>query len=222
MRISAFVFALAMVLAVPALARRGVSGYQTAPATGPAKSDEEPVAEARRSEGLKDLRRFGEEEQPKEKPFPWLAMSIALAAGLLATPFAYRMYQTTRSDLEDQSTFGMRAGRRSEHPSADSAESREAPQRLSRRPASREAGETRIVGSSAAAQRQLATAAPSARDAIWTAVSSANGWVTVNWVATATGLSADEVTDEIRALAAEGHLKETRDRSGTPVYRSRL
>ncbi len=207
-----------MVGATPALAQtRGLSEYHAKPSSAPAKSDQELIADARRAAGIQDLKSFGVQQAPKEKPFPFLPVGLGLLAGLVAAPFAYRMYKSTRTDLEDQRTFGRKSGGGKEGSPAPPVEPA-APARLSRRPPTRQAGETRIVSDASSAAKALAPAA-SPRDAIWDAVTGARTWVTVEWVASEVGLSTDVVKDEIGALASEGYLKQARDSAGTPVFR---
>ncbi len=213
MRTHALILALAIGGSAPALAQsHGVSPYHPKPTSAPTKSNEEILADVRR--GNQDLRQFGVEIAPKAKPFPWIAMGIALTAGLIAAPFAYKMYKSTRTALEDQSTFGLKSGRRAERASARAA----GDGAVQRKPPARAAGETRIIDTGKLAER-TAPGAPSTRDAIWNAMTGADTWVSVDWVASALGLSTTVIADEIHALAAEGYLKETRDQSGKPVFR---
>lgn len=218
MRSPALLLALALASASSALAQsRGLSEYHARPSSAPPKTDQELVAEARRAAGLQDLKPFGAAQAPKEKPFPFLAMGLALLAGLIASPFAYRMYEATRADLRDQTTFG-RAGRAADGAPASPDEPAGLAPRISRQPPSRQEGDTRIVGSAAAAE--AAPPAASARDAVWDAVSGARSWVSVEWVASEVGLSVAAVEDELGALATEGYLKQARDSAGRPVFRA--
>jgi hypothetical protein len=218
MRSPAFLLALALASAPSALAQsRNLSEYHARPSSAPPKTDQELVAEARRAAGLQDLKPFGAAQAPKEKPFPFLAMGLALLAGLIASPFAYRMYKATRADLKDQRTFG-RAGRAADGAPAASEEPEGPAPRISRRPPSREEGDTRIVSSAAGAK--AAPPAASARDAVWEAISGARSWVTVEWVASEVGLSTAAVADEVGALATEGYLRQARDSAGRPVFRA--
>jgi hypothetical protein len=222
MRSPAVLLALALASAAPASAaqRGGLSEYHPAPASGPAKTNEEIQAEARRAAGLRDVKGFEVANTPKPRRFPWLATGLAVVALLVASPFAYRMFKSTRSDLQDQATFGLSGARRG----ADEApeEGAAAPARIARRPPARAAGETRIVKTPVApgAEAKPPPSAPArARDRIWDAVTAANSWVSVEWVSTQSGLSSEVVADEIGALAQEGYLQQTRDRAGKPVFR---
>jgi hypothetical protein len=207
--------AVAIASAAPALAQhRGLSGYHPKPTSAPGKSNEEILADVRRAAN-QNIPQFGVTAAPKEKPFPWIAMGLALTAGVIATPFGYRMYKSTRAALEDQSTFGLKSGRRSESAAAGKAAGDASARK---RPPARGAGETRIIDTGKVAERSLPGAA-SARDAIWDAMASANAWVSVDWVASTVGFSATEVAEEIRVLEEEGYLKENRDKSGKPVFR---
>jgi hypothetical protein len=218
MRSPALLLALALASASSALAQsRGLSGYHARPSSAPPKTDQELVAEARRAAGLQDLKPFGAAQAPKEKAFPFLAMGLALLAGLIASPFAYRMYQATRADLKDLGAFG-RAGRATEGAPPSTEEPSGLAPRISRRSPPRLEGDTRIVSSAGAAE--AAPPAASVRDAVWDAISGARSWVTVEWVASEAGLSIAAAEDEMGALADEGYLKQARDSAGRPVFRT--
>jgi hypothetical protein len=140
-----------------------------------------------------------------------------------AVPFALRMYRHTRRDLEDQSTFGLGKARKDVK---GAAVEDEAP-RISRRPPARggkkELPEAESSGGGAGGETRMIEVAEekTSRDAVWDAISGANGsWVTAEWVASNSGLSAAAATDEIGALVSEGYLQEARDRAGKPVYRA--
>lgn len=203
--------------AAPALAQNhNLPEFHSRPTSAPPKTDQEIIAETRRAAGLQDLQPFGPPQQ-QEKPFPFLFMGLALLAGVVAMPFAYRMYKSTRAELDDQRTFGRNKGAAEEAPASPGEQAGVAP-RISRRPASRDSGETRISSASAAA-KALAPPEATPRDAVWDAVSGAGRWVTVEWVASEVGLSKAVVADEMGALATEGYFKQARDSAGNLVFR---
>ncbi|MGI5865286.1 MAG: hypothetical protein ACOX6T_24975 [Myxococcales bacterium] len=160
-----------------------------------------PEQARRRAAGIHDVKVYGEAEKPKEKPTPWKA--IGLAAGLVAltVPVALRMYRSTRKDLEDQATFGLKGSREG---AADKPK-KHMPSRRQSQPAS--------AGALPEASAQ------DGRDAVWGALSSANDWVGADWIASSAGLTQSVASKELAALVEEGYVEEARDRAGKPVFR---
>lgn len=183
-----------------------------------APTEEGEKVSRRRAAGFQDLGSFGAQKEPPPKPFPWLAIGLGFLIVLGLAPVGFKMYKSTRKDLEDQSTFGMTKARQ-EMKDAQGA----APAGLSRRPPARAlkdknkqeaGGETRMLST-----EDVPGNTP--RDVVWDTVSGANGnWVTADWVATNAGLPASEASDELAALVQEGYLQEARDRAGKPVFRA--
>lgn len=159
----------------------------------------------RRGPGV-DVQGFGAKEAPKEKPFPWKGIGLASLVLLVAFPFGFRMYRSTRQDLEDQATFGLKgsAHEREEKAKGGDKGSRRSPTRKK-----------------AEAAKPAADAEPvaDARDAVWGAISSANNWVGADWVASSAGIPVGQASSELSTLVEEGYVEETRDRSNKPVYR---
>lgn len=160
-----------------------------------------PEEARRRAAGIYDMKAFGEAEKPKEKPFPWKAVGLAAALVALTMPVAFRMYRSTRQDLEDQATFGMKGSRED---GADKPKKR-SPSRRKSGPAS--------------AGASVEAAPVDGRDAVWGALSSSTDWVGADWIASTAGLAASVATNELAALVEEGYVEEARDRAGKPVFR---
>lgn len=201
---------LCALVASPAFGQRKSSLQQYSGQSQQGELTEEELREARRkAAGIKDLKDFGAKHQVPEKPFPWMAVGLAFIALMVSAPFGWKMYRSTRRDLEDQATFGMSKGRREgKEPATDE-------RGLSRRPP------RRGLKAEAKPEEPAAEEARSGRDAVWDALGSASGsWVTADWVATNAGLSPAEAQEEIGALVEEGYLQEARDRNGKPVFRA--
>jgi len=201
---------LVLISASPAAAfgqRKGPIKDFTRSAAEPDKeTPEAQLAARRRAAGIQEVQGFGVQKEPKRKPFPWLAVSMALLFAMALSPIAYRLFKSTRKDLEEHSTFGLKGSRRE-------AREKEGPPSISRRPPARSGkpaqGETRIV----------ADMGRTPRDAVWDAMGSAKSWVTAEWVASTASLGPSEAVDELAALAQEGFLQESQDRSGKQVFR---
>jgi len=214
---------LLVLTASPALAQKKGAGLQSFSAQPKTEETEEDAKAARRkAAGIQDLRSFGALREAPPKPFPWMGIGLAFLVMLALSPLGWKMYKSTRKDLEDQSTFGGKGKK-----DLAAAEAGEAP-RISKRPPARalkasnsggKGNETRVLTTAEAGLDEPEEGA-SSRDAVWDAISSSNGsWVTAEWVATTSGIAASETSEEIAALVQEGYLQEARDNKGKPVFR---
>ncbi len=208
-------FSLVFLLSSPALAQKKGAGLQPFAAQPKQDQTEEEIRAARRkAAGIQDLQAFGATREVPAKPFPWMGVGLAVLVMLACAPLGWKLYKSTRRDLEDSATFGTGKARKEVGGSAEG----EAP-RLSKRPPSRalKAAESEREPEPEAEGEGEATA----RDAVWDAVSSSgDNWVTADWVATKAGLSAKEAAEEIGALVDEGYLQEARDNKGKPVFKA--
>ena len=139
-----------------------------------------------------DLGEYGAQAKAPERPFPWMAVLLGVVLCTLAAPAAILVYRSTSKDLSDLKTVGRGANAKASGGRAPAAQV-EAP---------------------------AVDPAASARDRVWEAVTSVNQWVPVDWVAKTAGLSVDEATDQLNALADEGQLEHASDRSGKPIFRA--
>jgi hypothetical protein len=201
------VFALVLCTASTAFGQRRGGDLPSFNKQVSGERDPEAIQAARRrAAGIQDLQGYGKATEPKKKPFPWKALGLVGFVALLCVPFALKMVRSTRKDLEDQATFGVRANREASSASGSSR---------SRRPPSRGAG--RAAREARAAE--VAEPARSARDAIWDVLAGGGGWMRADEVARGSGLSLAEAADEIGALVEEGYLQEARDRAGQPIFK---
>ena len=205
-----FIVLLGLLAASPAAAQKrgGLQEFN-----GQVKQDqtaEELKAARRKAAGVTDIKDFGINKEPPPKPIPWVAIGLAVLCLGAAAPFGWKMYKSTRGDLEDGSTFGMGKGRREVAP-GETAGALPNSGGISRRPPSRQ--------KKADGPQQPANS-DAARDAVWDALSGAgSNWVTADWVANKSGVPASQASEEIGSLLSEGHVQEARDSRGKPVFR---
>jgi hypothetical protein len=166
----------------------------------------------KKAAGIQDVKTFGAVSAKKETPIPWRGLGLAALLLICAVPAGYQLYKSTRRDLEDQTTFGVKG---KTHPAASHRSGKRPPARA-KAGASAGGGETRIVDVAEVAE---ASANAGARDAIWDAISSAPSWVNLDWVSEASNISVIETEDELSALVEEGYVEEKRDRTGKPIFR---
>ena len=141
-----------------------------------------------------EVSEFGAATQIPERPFPWKAVLLGLLLCGLAAPFAAYVYRSTSKDLADLKTVGRQT---------DGKE---------------KSGEAKKLAGEVSKGDALGGGTP--RDRVWEAVTSVNQWVPVDWVARTAGLSVDETTDELNALAEEGQLEHAADKGGNPIFRA--
>lgn len=139
-----------------------------------------------------DVNEFGAATKEPDRPFPWMAVLLGLVLCGVASPAAYLAYRSTSKDLNDMKTVGRGANAKASGGRAAAAAEEKAP----------------------------IDAAATPRDRVWEAVTSVNQWVPVDWVAKTAGLSVDEATDQLNALADEGQLEHASDRAGKPIFRA--
>jgi hypothetical protein len=142
---------------------------------------------------------FGATKKAPEKPFPWLAVSMGFLALLIAAPFGYIVYRSTNKELSTLKTVGR----------GNTLEGDKPEEGISRKPEKAE--------KAPAAEQEPAV---TSRDKVLQAVQSVSQWVPVDWVARTAGVSPEQATDDLTALADEGYLEHASDRGGKPIFRA--
>jgi hypothetical protein len=216
MRRYLFIALLGLLVSTPALGQKKGGLQQFSGQVKQEQSAEELKEARRKAAGITDIKGFGVSREPPPKPFPWLAIGLVLIFMAAAAPFGWKMYKSTRGDLEDLSTFGMGKGRRAVKEAAESAGALPISRRPPARAAKKEAAvstDTRIV--------ETGEGQVTPRHAVGDAITNSGGnWVTADWVATKASLPGNSVSEEIAALVEDGYLQEARDSRGKPVFRA--
>jgi hypothetical protein len=138
---------------------------------------------------------YGAAAAPPEKPFPWRALGMALAAFLITTPFAVVYVRNTQKNLKDMKTVG--------------------------RVTEGNKGSVKDKTAKAAKGEKPMEGGSEPRDRVWETMQSVSQWVPVDWVARTSGLSDDESADELSGLTSEGYLEQAKDKQGNPIFRTR-
>lgn len=170
----------------------------------------------RKAAGIRDVETFGKAKEPPPKPFPWAALALGAVVVCALIPVGMKVVDSTRKDLEDQSTFGLQKGRSSE--GSSSASKRPAANdlaSLSPRPASRRSAAKSKPAQPAATPDDGLTP----RDRVWDAVTASGSWISAEAVASSAGMTIEEADDELGALVDEGYLQTRRDSAGRQVFR---